>query len=37
MLEPVGNKTTTWYREFSRFNCPTVEHPYIFTNQNSVS
>lgn len=35
MLQPYGNKSTSWQREFREFKCPTAEHPYIFTKQNS--
>lgn len=35
MLQPYGNKSTNWQREFREFKCPTEEHPYIFTKQNS--
>ncbi|XP_050522339.1 phospholipase B1, membrane-associated-like isoform X4 [Daktulosphaira vitifoliae] len=35
MMEPVGQKTTNWSKEFSRFLCPTQTHPYIRTWKNS--
>ncbi|KAL1117839.1 hypothetical protein AAG570_004154, partial [Ranatra chinensis] len=35
MMEPVGFKSTNWLNEFQLIECPTDEHPYIFTNRNS--
>lgn len=35
MLEPIGNKSTNWKREFDDFRCPTEAQPYIFTRMNS--
>lgn len=35
MLEPHGNKTTNWKKEFSEFKCPTESQPFISTKQNS--
>lgn len=35
MLEPYGNKSTNWQREFREFKCPTEAKPFIFTRQNS--
>lgn len=35
MFEPVGNKSMNWRKEFTHFNCPTNENPYIFTRLNS--
>lgn len=35
MFEPYGNKSTNWRKEFIEFKCPTFEHPFIFTKQNS--
>lgn len=35
MLEPVGRKTTTWKKEFSQFDCPTEERPFLATLANS--
>ncbi|XP_069700370.1 phospholipase B1, membrane-associated-like [Periplaneta americana] len=36
LLEPVGNKSSTHLlMPFERFLCPTEEHPYICTNNNS--
>lgn len=35
MLEPIGNKSTNWKREFDYFRCPTETQPYIFTRMNS--
>ncbi|VVC30184.1 Hypothetical protein CINCED_3A016076 [Cinara cedri] len=36
MMEPVGNKSTNWSKEFDRFVCPTDESPYIRTWKNSI-
>lgn len=35
MLQPYGNKSTNWQREFREFKCPTAENPFIFTKLNS--
>ncbi|XP_057669436.1 phospholipase B1, membrane-associated-like [Diorhabda carinulata] len=35
LLEPVGNKSTDGTPTFSKFNCPSEEHPYIYTKHNS--
>lgn len=35
LLEPVGNKSTNWKREFEALKCPTSERPYLMTKQNS--
>lgn len=35
ILEPLGNKSITWGSAKTRFLCPTPEHPYIFTYENS--
>lgn len=34
MLEPVGNKSANWSKEFGVFRCPTEEHPFIRTRMN---
>nr|XP_023012795.1 phospholipase B1, membrane-associated-like [Leptinotarsa decemlineata]XP_023012796.1 phospholipase B1, membrane-associated-like [Leptinotarsa decemlineata] len=36
LLEPFGNKSTDGTEFLSKFNCPTEEHPYIFTRRNSI-
>ncbi|KAJ6645952.1 Phospholipase B1, membrane-associated [Pseudolycoriella hygida] len=35
MLEPEGQKSTNWKKEFSEFLCPTVSRPYLATKKNS--
>lgn len=35
MIEPVGNKSTNWRKEFTLIKCPTENHPYLATRQNS--
>lgn len=35
MMEPHGQKTSNWKKEFSVFKCPTNERPFIYTKQNS--
>lgn len=35
MLEPYGNKTLDWGREFKLFRCPTTRMPYLSTRENS--
>ncbi|KAF4533427.1 hypothetical protein B566_EDAN001152 [Ephemera danica] len=35
MLEPDGNKSTTWQPEFERVLCPSINAPYLFTRENS--
>ncbi|KAG5672555.1 hypothetical protein PVAND_002673 [Polypedilum vanderplanki] len=35
MIEPVNKKTINWYNPLKKFNCPTREHPYIYTYDNS--
>ncbi|CAF3893221.1 unnamed protein product [Rotaria sp. Silwood1] len=36
MFEPVGKKKTAWHNG-EPFECPTEEHPYIYTWKNSIS
>lgn len=35
MLEPVNAKTPDWTDTFTKFLCPTEEHPYFYTRENS--
>ncbi|CAF3277505.1 unnamed protein product [Rotaria socialis] len=35
MLEPVGTKKSSWHKDES-FECPTQDHPFIYTSKNSV-
>ncbi|XP_043797736.1 phospholipase B1, membrane-associated-like [Apis laboriosa] len=35
LLQPIGNKTTTWIPVFETFLCPTSEKPYLLTRENS--
>lgn len=35
MLTPEASRATTWTREFDNLPCPTAEHPYLMTRQNS--
>ncbi|PBC25529.1 Phospholipase B1, membrane-associated [Apis cerana cerana] len=35
LLEPIGNKTTTFFPIFKIFLCPTSEKPYLVTRKNS--
>lgn len=35
MMEPVGKKSLGLNHLFQRFNCPTLQNPYIYTNYNS--
>ncbi|XP_006618964.1 phospholipase B1, membrane-associated-like isoform X4 [Apis dorsata] len=35
LLEPVGNKSTSWTPIFERFLCPTPERPFLMTHENS--
>lgn len=35
MMEPYGNKSTNWKKEFTEFKCPTDSHPYISTKNNN--
>jgi phospholipase B1 len=35
MFERVGTKKTSWHRD-EAFECPTPDHPYIYTSKNSV-
>ncbi|CAG9863729.1 unnamed protein product [Phyllotreta striolata] len=35
ILEPFGNKSTDGRDVFAKFNCPTADHPFIFTRRNS--
>lgn len=34
LLEPVGAKSLNWASPQRKFNCPTKEHPYIYTYDN---
>ncbi|XP_044259082.1 phospholipase B1, membrane-associated-like [Tribolium madens] len=36
IMEPVGQKSTRPVEILEKFNCPSEEHPYIFTRKNSV-
>lgn len=36
MLEPVNKKTPDWTDTLTRFLCPTEEHPYFYTMDNSI-
>lgn len=35
MMEPVGKKSTNWYPTWTKFLCPTAEHPFIYTSESS--
>lgn len=35
LLEPIGNKSTSWTPIFKRFLCPTPERPFLMTRENS--
>lgn len=35
IMQPFGSKSRNGSATFSRLNCPTVEHPFIFTRRNS--
>ncbi|XP_037036133.1 phospholipase B1, membrane-associated-like [Bradysia coprophila] len=35
MMEPDGQKSTNWQKEFTKFVCPTVDRPYLATKGNS--
>jgi hypothetical protein len=35
MMEPVGKKSRGFTHLFERFNCPSLNSPYIYTNFNS--
>lgn len=35
LLEPVGNKSTSWTPIFEKFLCPTSERPFLMTRENS--
>ncbi|XP_003484539.1 phospholipase B1, membrane-associated-like isoform X1 [Bombus impatiens] len=35
LLEPVGNKSSTWTPLYERFLCPTSERPFLMTRENS--
>ncbi|KOX78275.1 Phospholipase B1, membrane-associated, partial [Melipona quadrifasciata] len=35
LLEPVGNKSTTWISAYEKFVCPTAERPFLMTRENS--
>lgn len=35
MMQPDGQKSTNWKKEFTEFVCPTVDRPYIATKKNS--
>ncbi|KAJ8983282.1 hypothetical protein NQ317_010532 [Molorchus minor] len=37
LLEPFGNKSFDGSDIFEKFNCPSEEHPFIFTRRNSFS
>lgn len=34
LLEPVGNKSINWKKDFEYVKCPTEENPYLRTNKN---
>lgn len=36
MLQPFGNKSYEWAKEFENVQCPTVERPYLATLENSI-
>jgi Gpi18-like mannosyltransferase len=35
ILQREGNKSTNWESPFKKFLCPTREHPYLLTYDNS--
>lgn len=37
MLEPEGQKSTNWTKEFTNFMCPTEDRPFIATKRNSFN
>ncbi|CAF0945306.1 unnamed protein product [Rotaria sordida] len=36
MFEPVGRKKTSWHKD-EPFECPTQDHPFIYTSKNSMT
>ncbi|XP_077293718.1 phospholipase B1, membrane-associated-like [Arctopsyche grandis] len=37
MMEPVGNKSMNWKDIYDTVLCPTIDHPYIYTRNNSFT
>jgi len=35
LLEPPSKKTSSWKSPRKRFSCPSLEHPFIYTYDNS--